>query len=903
MAKTQIPTNTNPRLVYSPKAFVFVEDYLGIQHVLTDYVVSGSVDRKINQVSTASVVIRNPKLKWTGGQGNIGQAVFHPMDRITIFLQRLSTHPIQVFSGYLDDTPWLALYPGTVTLNASCTLKRLLYTQWDPALPFTIEFLSQYGWSSNGQGQLQNLSAVSTILGPSDPTTQNNQKTSGGTTTGTTPSSTDGGIGSLLFEVLNKIGGWDESDIYIEALPPNLLAPIKKLYKTLLAQTTQSETQLESFYKAVIGSSSYGSAAPQATALASSAINPTPTDAKNIVQQIDAVATTHGIPSDFAICTCLCETSFSLSSVNSFNNDNATGWYQFTSANPYPSANLGSDWVTIARNLTQACTYFCQAALAALTTYPGISIADRSTWETWAEDTQQPGAGAYASLWASNLALADKYLSQYGSQSSSTTLPLAGHQTQGSSSTQTTTAGNQGSSNTNPGTNTQTYAQMEGLWIAAGGDPKVASIMAAIATHESQGEATIIQQGQPYATTGWGLWQITPGNSEPSVGIDQALLDPLTNAKAAVIKYKAAGFQPWEADYATGLYKQYLQNVAPVAPSSTKTGATNLTGNNTGITSVAPGAGSDAIAASFALSFDFPTIEATAGALLLVGQKSYMNDEPILPFIQQLAQGSMRDFQSLPNGNFYAFYPDYFGGFGKTPYWEIDDIEILDGNIQLSDQALATHVYVTGDTLYGGLGQPVDINEQAASTGVVTVSNFDFDSFLYKGQQGGAQAVNGSTAGKLAGQGPGQSNKKSPKNNQEFFANQVMSDPKTFLERYGVRPLVQNAPFIRTHFFELLLAFQIFELLWARQFQTTFSFTFMPEVYPGGIVSFPNHGIQCYVEEVLHTFDYTEGFTTQATLTAPSSTGAKSATMGMVLSGQDGGFNATPGVDTVTVNK
>jgi hypothetical protein len=57
---------------------------------------------------------------------------------------------------------------------------------------------------------------------------------------------------------------------------------------------------------------------------------------------------------------------------------------------------------------------------------------------------------------------------------------------------------------------------------------------------------------------------------------------------------------------------------------------------------------------------------------------------------------------------------------------------------------------------------------------------------------------------------------------------------------------------------------------WANQFQSTLSFTFMPEIYPGGKISFPSHGIQMYVQSVTHSWDYTEGFTTDAVLTAPS---------------------------------
>ena len=97
---------------------------------------------------------------------------------------------------------------------------------------------------------------------------------------------------------------------------------------------------------------------------------------------------------------------------------------------------------------------------------------------------------------------------------------------------------------------------LESLWTSAGGPANVAVIMAAIAMAESGGR-NVIQQGQPYGTTGWGLWQITPGNSEPKFGVDQALLVPINNARAAVAKYQSQGLGAWTT-YTSGAYKQFL---------------------------------------------------------------------------------------------------------------------------------------------------------------------------------------------------------------------------------------------------------------------------------------------------------------------------------------------------------
>jgi Lysozyme like domain len=114
-----------------------------------------------------------------------------------------------------------------------------------------------------------------------------------------------------------------------------------------------------------------------------------------------------------------------------------------------------------------------------------------------------------------------------------------------------------------------TYSQLEGFWIQAGGPKAVAPVAAAIALAESSGE-NVEQQGQPYATTGWGLWQITPGNSEPNAGVDQQLLNPQADAKAAVEKYQQAGnsFTPWTT-FTSGKYLQFLKGNVPASNSGT----------------------------------------------------------------------------------------------------------------------------------------------------------------------------------------------------------------------------------------------------------------------------------------------------------------------------------------------
>lgn len=286
-----------------------------------------------------------------------------------------------------------------------------------------------------------------------------------------------------------------------------------------------------------------------------------------------------------------------------------------------------------------------------------------------------------------------------------------------------------------------------------------------------------------------------------------------------------------------------------------------------GGTSASPGGTGDptpeqiAKAASISTFIEFPSLQVSAESMALKGERSLLNDQQLLPFVEQLCTASLRNFQSMPNGNFFAFFPDYFGGLGhRTPYWEIRDIEIIDGHIDLSDDALATHVFIVGDTPnYTG---QVDIIDEINTAGIVTV----FNAFM-------ADFLNGIDSPALQ-----QNRKSNEKKSDKHYEDQIDKVPTLarkkkaldFLKKYGARPHREDVPAIRTPFFEMFLAYQRFCLLWSRQFLTTFTFTFMPELFPGGLVAFPEHGIQCYIDEVSHECDYNTGFVTRANLSAPA---------------------------------
>lgn len=99
------------------------------------------------------------------------------------------------------------------------------------------------------------------------------------------------------------------------------------------------------------------------------------------------------------------------------------------------------------------------------------------------------------------------------------------------------------------------YAQLQGLWINAGGPKTLAPLAAAIAMAESGGCSAAVNPTDNNGTqTSWGLWQISDGTHNQPV---QGILTPATNAQQAVAKYQnAGGFSPW-GTYTSGAYRQF----------------------------------------------------------------------------------------------------------------------------------------------------------------------------------------------------------------------------------------------------------------------------------------------------------------------------------------------------------
>lgn len=868
------------RLVYSPKAYVYTRNQAGATLNLSSYVTKGTVRRLVDQVSTAEITLRNPYKRFT--TPSVGVA-FHPMDPITIYLERVSGFPVRVFTGYLDETPYYQMYPGEITLKASCTLKRLLYQYFDPALPFIMALFTKYGWINNGQGSLISASNFDGTGGAS----------LADVNAGKLPFDQlkDGSLSKLLWAVLTDIGEWDDSNIYIEDLPsgPNgIAARMAALMKSIQSSEQTAANELTTFMGNVVGGAQ-GSAngGPSAGTPSGNVAG-----AQQIVQHVQPIASQYNVPLEMVLAVMYIETGFS-------NQDSAGnphyGWFQVqTAAPPYAYGTWSSHVPTQqeAHDLGLSCTAFCSAAAGWVANNPSL----RNNIQLWAETVQGvlgttgPGQGnsTYTTAWPTALATAQSYISQFGGVAAATGTGVNNITNQPGALGPPTTVTNGGNTtvidaitSSAATINNANFPYVWGGGHAHAGTPDTGTGGSKIG-YDCSGSVAAVLSGAGVVTPGQSIGRddslvatlVQQGFLQPGGGTGSPEVSIFDNPGQHIFmringQYfgtaDATGHLPgtslqgagWIANGSPGTFNQYHVPPAILSKSTTyqlpsqQGGANPNPGTGGG---AAGNVASTSTAEAFVAELQFPSIEDQVVAIALGAEhKGLMHDQQLLPFVQQLAKASMRSFQSLPNGDFYAFYPDYFGEMGHhKPYWMIDDIEVLSGGINLSDDSLVTHMFAVGDNTWPVNNELLNMLFSAGSINI-------FNAFV------GAGLIDTSNIGTAKGDVSGNASK--------GLAPGILdaAEAVKFIKRYGARPLVQNYPMVRSPIYEMLLAYQQFMFAWSNQFKTPFTFTFMPELFPGGKVGFPNHGVQMYINSVTHEWSYGEGgFTTTAELSAPS---------------------------------
>lgn len=129
------------------------------------------------------------------------------------------------------------------------------------------------------------------------------------------------------------------------------------------------------------------------------------------------------------------------------------------------------------------------------------------------------------------------------------------------------------------GGKTITEAQIASLWVQAGGDPKMAWIMADVAYKGESGGRVSATNTNTNGTVDRGIFQI---NSSHGYDPQRLLTDPLYNARAAVSIFKSQGLQAWTDPVA----RAFIARGMAAGPTSTfnAPSALGVVGTGTGTT-------------------------------------------------------------------------------------------------------------------------------------------------------------------------------------------------------------------------------------------------------------------------------------------------------------------------------
>jgi cell wall-associated NlpC family hydrolase len=698
------------RFIYNPEVSVFVATMNHGTIDLSQDVISGSVHRVLDGVSTSTFTLQNPRNKYIKDKN--GRPIFRSMDRVAIFLNRVKS--MQVFAGYLDDVPYEQFVPGPVTLNASCSLKRLLYTWFDPSLVYTVQRLAEFGW----------------IFDPNTGSLQDTVSGLGGMDVG-------GGLGQLTNMMLQEVGGWNANTIQISPLPPAFIS------KTVTAMTTQikelqaQKDQADDIVKRLMTA--------QGIATGTTGTGGTGTGGGGSGTDTSGTTT-----SGTGYCAVLQHAYDELGQPYVWGGDSpggfdCSGLIEFIFGKvginlPQPAQSQYSHGTPVDdNNLLPGDLLFWGDG--------PDSIHHVALYIGGGKMIEAPRPGDKVKIYS--VAQENSFFRWHGAKRIITGGCAGGPNTGGSGSGTTGSVGNTVAAHTK-----YSYDQLKQIWIQAGGNPDMADTMAAIALAESGGDVSAHNDNAATGDDSYGLWQINYYASLRDSRIaaygnpNDLLTDPWKTAKAAIgiSGNSVNGLNNWSTyknknplDSHSYLYylKPSTDTTPTPAPTGTGTGGGTTTPAGTEVDPALVNLGAPAtvgtsaeIANSIVLgsSISFPTASGEIIGEVLTGARALYNDVQLMKWIETACTASGRRFQSLPNGDFMAFYPDYFGWSDdpvhSTPTMLISDLEIIKGDITLSDRELTTHYYATADLNVSGSIDFYDIMRSAVAS-VETIANFE----------------------------------------------------------------------------------------------------------------------------------------------------------------------------------
>ena len=788
-------------LLYNPGIHIAISTMRNGLIDVSDDIESGSLQINENSQHALQFTLSN-----RGGKYN---QLFTPNDRVTVQMKRIRW--LQTFSGYLDVVPYFSVYDRSITMVATCTLKRIQFHWWDPGFEPTLQFL-------------QSLLT--------------NQQTS-----------PDAGTSNVIKGVLTGIVGWESDRIHIGSIPSNWMNKMVGLWSEVSQQVSQSYDSVGGLIVGGAGTVANGSLiAPN---WGSGGSEPAPPGA--------ALPLTTGPPVPFpggGTWDCTMPWPFNSDAVGDSDRQQSQAYLGTpqlmlvanantgeaicvqTTADPMPSASSAST--------SQGAIALSTKALAALGLQPNgfnpsgkapavvdIAWAPLGTplgpYSTAIINTSGTGSGgitasggvttAQGGIEAANIAIAVVGLPYKAGADGPSAFSDAGL---------VYNAWRGAGQSLNPnGKGVPTVGAIEALATT------VPPILAPIAASALTPGCLLFSNGSVAMFVGNNsVIQAVPGK-----GVGEQIFSADDGHSGWVATNKA--YKCYQVQAATN--SGTLASVTPTTTFST----TSSSGLNTALSTTGSGTGG-------LIQPNWWPIDVTADPLAadFTGLKTLMLDaeNPLLPSFQQFCLGGLRSFCAAPDGSFIAWFPDYFDQYGTAAKWYLSTIEMQDFTLMWSDQNMVTHQFTAGTPQNQAFNQSIDptaggegITEynMLMSMGVATIDVPDLLQILFN-------------------LGP---------DDQGVLASSPLIY-KQFGPRPNFQPMVQASQGIA----EFWYAVRLFMQAWSSQFSASIPMTFMPELWPGMILVLQDYGVQAYITQVTHSWDLSEGggFSTNATVIAPS---------------------------------
>ena len=288
-------------------------------------------------------------------------------------------------------------------------------------------------------------------------------------------------------------------------------------------------------------------------------------------------------------------------------------------------------------------------------------------------------------------------------------------------------------------------------------------------------------------------------------------------------------------------------------------------------TSVASSASSTSLSsASYFFANQFNSIQDVGLANMLQGERALANDVDLWTYVKKAVNSSLRACASDPDGNFIAWYPDYYGKYGTTPHIIIKDIELENLVITQSDSEFYSHVFCPGVTI-GGSKMSMLITTGVVSIESDTAAAYSSGAALYEGEDIVSDEVS-PILSRIMNIPEGEEWKYTPR---ELYRRYGARPAKTNgLPNYTSSQVIEDTEGAKEgqtpeHILPYLYALYEFMYHWANQYQATIEITFMPELFPGMRIKVESLDIEFYVQSVSHSMSYTSGFTTKIKAICP----------------------------------